>query len=148
MEASSYRCASTTLTIESLRHTSQHVSYISHTWHHVVVFTLKAESGWASKDDVRMTVLQGKSSCMPAHAVSPGAGWKVLDCCAAPGNKTTHLAALVGPKGSVIACEKDPSRFETLKQTLARCRASNVMAILGVRNSALSEAVLHTPLRL
>lgn len=29
---------------------------------------------------------------MPAHALAPEPGWDVLDACAAPGNKTTHLA--------------------------------------------------------
>ena len=32
------------------------------------------------------------ASCMPAHALRPEAGWTVLDACAAPGNKTTHVA--------------------------------------------------------
>jgi len=32
---------------------------------------------------------------MPAHALQPGPGWHVVDCCAAPGNKTTHAAALL-----------------------------------------------------
>jgi hypothetical protein len=72
---------------------------------------------------------------MPAHALNPRRGWKVLDCCAAPGNKTTHVAALVGQEGAVIACEKDPLRFETLKATLARCKASNVQPMLEVRIS-------------
>lgn len=35
---------------------------------------------------------QSKASCMPAHALAPEPGWDVLDACAAPGNKTTHLA--------------------------------------------------------
>ena len=42
-------------------------------------------------DDGRL-VLQSRSSCMPAHALAPGRGSTVLDACAAPGNKTTHLA--------------------------------------------------------
>ena len=36
--------------------------------------------------------VQSKSSCMPAHALRPEPGWEVLDACAAPGNKTTHVA--------------------------------------------------------
>eukprot|EP00775_Hariotina_reticulata_P011098 gene11098-11252_t len=40
-------------------------------------------------------ILQSKASCMPAHALQPAAGWQVMDCCAAPGNKTTHVAALL-----------------------------------------------------
>eukprot|EP00899_Mesostigma_viride_P007876 jgi/Mesvir1/1708/Mv21164-RA.2 len=40
-------------------------------------------------------ILQGKSSCMPAYALSPDPTWQVVDACAAPGNKTTHLAAIM-----------------------------------------------------
>ncbi len=40
-------------------------------------------------------VLQSKASCMPAHALAPQPGWRVVDACAAPGNKTTHLAGAV-----------------------------------------------------
>lgn len=44
-------------------------------------------------------VLQSKASCLPAHALAPEPGWTVVDCCAAPGNKTTHLASIMGNKG-------------------------------------------------
>lgn len=46
-------------------------------------------------------VLQSKASCMSAAALAPKPGWTVVDCCAAPGNKTTHAAALmqVRPQG-------------------------------------------------
>jgi putative methyltransferase len=37
-------------------------------------------------------ILQSASSCMPAHVLGPQPGWTVLDACAAPGNKTTHVA--------------------------------------------------------
>lgn len=30
---------------------------------------------------------------MPAYALSPNPNWHVIDACAAPGNKTTHLAS-------------------------------------------------------
>jgi putative methyltransferase len=54
-------------------------------------------------------VLQGKASCLPAAALEPRVGWEVIDCCAAPGNKTTHLAALVGKSGKVRAFDAGPS---------------------------------------
>ena len=40
----------------------------------------------------RRDIEQSKASCMPAHALAPESGGVVLDACAAPGNKTTHLA--------------------------------------------------------
>ena len=52
-------------------------------------------------------VLQSRASCMPAHALAPAPGWQVVDACAAPGNKTTHLAALMAGRGRVLAHDKD-----------------------------------------
>jgi 16S rRNA (cytosine967-C5)-methyltransferase len=46
----------------------------------------------------------------------------VLDLCAAPGAKTTHLAALMGDRGSLRAVERHPGRAEALRRTLARMR--------------------------
>ena len=43
----------------------------------------------------------------------PAEGSLVVDACAAPGNKTSQLAALAAP-GRVIACERDPKRAATL----------------------------------
>lgn len=71
-------------------------------------------------------MFQGRSSCMPAHALAPNPGWTILDCCAAPGNKTTHIAAMVGNTGTVMAFDKDKERCELLQRMVTRCRASNV----------------------
>ncbi|EFJ46755.1 hypothetical protein VOLCADRAFT_62249, partial [Volvox carteri f. nagariensis] len=60
-------------------------------------------------------VLQSKASCMPARALAPEPGWTVVDCCAAPGNKTTHLAAIMKNQGRVLAFDKDPRRLARLK---------------------------------
>lgn len=71
-------------------------------------------------------ILQGRASCMPAHALQPQPGWHVADCCAAPGNKTTHVAALVGAAGRVHAFEKDARRCNVLRATLERAGATHV----------------------
>ena len=52
---------------------------------------------------------------MSVAALAPLAGWTVADACAAPGNKTTQAASYVGEAGTVLACERDPRRFEILQ---------------------------------
>ncbi|KAK8956161.1 hypothetical protein KSP40_PGU012715 [Platanthera guangdongensis] len=73
--------------------------------------------------------LQGKASSMVAVALCPKPGWKVLDACAAPGNKTSHLAALMQGKGKIVACEINKSRIKHLEDTIRRSGAHNVQVI-------------------
>lgn len=68
-----------------------------------------------------------KASCLPAFILSPPPGSHVIDCCAAPGNKTTQLAGYVGHGGRVFAIERDSERFETLKKMVLRAGARNIV---------------------
>jgi 16S rRNA (cytosine967-C5)-methyltransferase len=67
---------------------------------------------------------QARSSMAVARALDPRAGERVLDLCAAPGAKTTHLAALMADEGEVVAVERHPGRARALERTLGRMRAS------------------------
>ncbi|XP_069114212.1 28S rRNA (cytosine-C(5))-methyltransferase-like isoform X2 [Argopecten irradians] len=60
-------------------------------------------------------ILQDKASCFPAHVLSPPEGSSILDCCAAPGNKTSHVASLINNNGTVFAFDKDGRRIATLQ---------------------------------
>ncbi|KAK9819564.1 hypothetical protein WJX81_004895 [Elliptochloris bilobata] len=73
-------------------------------------------------------ILQSKASCMPAHALRPEPGWTVLDACAAPGNKTTHIAALMGGIGRVLAFDKDARRLKRLRGAVAAAGATTIGA--------------------
>ena len=42
-----------------------------------------------------------QASCIPASVLDPPPGSSVIDACAAPGNKTTHLAAIMRDTGYV-----------------------------------------------
>ncbi|XP_075522442.1 25S rRNA (cytosine-C(5))-methyltransferase NSUN5 isoform X2 [Primulina tabacum] len=70
--------------------------------------------------------LQGKGSSMVAVALGPEPGWEVIDACAAPGNKTLHLAALMKGTGKIIACERDEKRVKRLKENVILSGALNV----------------------
>ncbi|KAJ2541386.1 hypothetical protein EV175_006146 [Coemansia sp. RSA 1933] len=69
-------------------------------------------------------ILQDKASCMPAHVVQPPAGSTALDACAAPGNKTSHMASLMGNSGRVFAFDMDRRRLDTLVKltSSAKCK--------------------------
>ena len=53
-----------------------------------------------------------RASCLPPYILNINKNDTVLDCCAAPGNKTHQLAER-GKK--VLACEADPKRFKEPK---------------------------------
>lgn len=64
-------------------------------------------------------IFQDKASCFPAYLLNPNSDdGDIIDATAAPGNKTTHLAAILhsqkGEDARVIACEKDAFRSKTL----------------------------------
>ncbi|NWQ66441.1 NSUN5 methyltransferase, partial [Neopipo cinnamomea] len=65
-------------------------------------------------------ILQDKASCLPAFLLGPAAGSHVIDACAAPGNKTSHLAAILRNKGQIFAFDVDPKRVATMNTLLAR----------------------------
>ena len=75
-------------------------------------------------------ILQDKASCFSAILLDPNPEETVIDACAAPGNKTTHLAALMHGKGSIIAVERDAMRSATLQRMVATAAAQNIVQIV------------------
>ena len=70
--------------------------------------------------------LQSLSSMIPALVLDARPGEDVFDMCAAPGGKTTQIAALTGNKAFVTACEMHVPRAEKLKHNLEKLGAPNV----------------------
>jgi 16S rRNA (cytosine967-C5)-methyltransferase len=63
-----------------------------------------------------------------APLLSPREGEEVLDACAAPGGKTTHLSALSAGKARILATDVSEGRVKMLKETVARLGAKGVAA--------------------
>src|SRR3954451_8461671 len=72
---------------------------------------------------------QSRASQLVARAIGPRPGERVLDLCAAPGGKTTHLAALMGAEGELVAVERHSGRARALKATCERMHAANVRVV-------------------
>lgn len=75
--------------------------------------------------------VQDPSTLMACDLLSPLPGETVLDACAAPGGKTTYLAALMKNQGRIVACDLYESRVARLRENLGR---------LGVE---IAEAIQH-----
>jgi 16S rRNA (cytosine967-C5)-methyltransferase len=69
---------------------------------------------------------QSRAAMLVSRALAPQPGERVLDLCAAPGGKTTHLAALMAASGEVVAVERSARRARELERTARRLRAGNV----------------------
>ena len=74
--------------------------------------------------------LQSLSSMLPPLVLSPAAGESVLDMAAAPGGKTTQMAALSGNMASITACERNKIRAGRLRYNIEKQGASRVCMMI------------------
>jgi len=69
---------------------------------------------------------QSRAAMRVSRTLDPQADERVLDLCAAPGGKTTHLAALMQGRGEVVAVERNARRAGMLTRTAQRLHTGNV----------------------
>ncbi|MBY0457768.1 MAG: hypothetical protein K2V38_10555 [Gemmataceae bacterium] len=74
--------------------------------------------------------VQDHASMLVASALGVKPGMNVLDACAAPGGKTTHLAELMDNRGKITACDIDPKRLETVTALCHRMQVRGVETVL------------------
>ena len=80
-------------------------------------------------------ILQDKASCFPAYLLDPKPNdGDCVDACAAPGNKTTHLAAITQYEGAtrkpiIYACERDKNRTLILERMVRTAGAQTNVVI-------------------
>ena len=81
------------------------------------------EGHWLSEEPIFQKgfyFVQDEASQIVAHLVNPQPGERVLDACAAPGGKTTHLAQLMKDQGEIIALDLYGPKIEWIRDNCRR----------------------------
>jgi len=64
--------------------------------------------------------VQDGSAQLVGHLLEPQPGETIIDACAAPGGKTTHLAELMGDRGTIWACDRNEKRLRRVQENSER----------------------------
>ncbi|PIO57950.1 NOL1/NOP2/sun family protein, partial [Teladorsagia circumcincta] len=72
-------------------------------------------------------MIQGLNSLLPVMALAPQPGDRVLDMCAAPGGKTSHIASLMKNSGVLFANDANMSRCRAVIGNLHRLGVNNAI---------------------
>lgn len=73
--------------------------------------------------------VQDEASQLISYLLAPKKGERVLDACAAPGGKTTHIAQIMENVGEIIAVENDPQRFLKLEESISTLGVESAEAL-------------------
>ena len=112
-------------------------------WYHdAFVLTEATErdaAAWDLYADGRI-YLQSLSSMIPSLALAPQPGETVLDIAAAPGSKTTHMAALMENEGRILANELNAVRAERLSYNV-RLQGCRIVEVTVGRGEKIGESM-------
>ncbi|MEH2067560.1 MAG: 16S rRNA (cytosine(967)-C(5))-methyltransferase [Nostoc sp.] len=75
--------------------------------------------------------VQDSSAQLVSHLLDPKPGEVVIDACAAPGGKTTHIAELMQDKGKIWACDRTSSRLRKLQENSQRLNLQSIQICTG-----------------
>jgi 16S rRNA (cytosine967-C5)-methyltransferase len=75
--------------------------------------------------------VQDSSAQLVTYLLDPQSGETVIDACAAPGGKTTHIAELMGDRGRIWGCDRDASRLRKLQENIERLQLKSIQIRTG-----------------
>lgn len=91
-------------------------------------------------------IVQDEASQLVSYLLDPKPGERILDACAAPGGKTTHIAQLIHDNGEIVAIEKDPQRIKRLYDNINKLGVSSVQVInadiTGIKDTGTFDRIL------
>ena len=75
--------------------------------------------------------VQDSSAQLVSYLLNPQPNEVIIDACAAPGGKTTHIAELMGDTGKIWACDRTASRLRKLQQNIQRLNINSIEVCVG-----------------
>lgn len=75
--------------------------------------------------------IQDSSAQLVSHLLDPKPEEVVIDACAAPGGKTTHIAELMQDRGKIWACDRTASRLRKLQENAQRLKLQSIQICTG-----------------
>ena len=75
--------------------------------------------------------IQDSSAQLVTHLLDPQPGETIVDACAAPGGKTTHIAELMGDRGTIWACDRHSQRLQKVRENAARLQLKSIKIYSG-----------------
>lgn len=94
------------------------------------------KDGWCYIEDEAAQLIPLLLDIKPDH--------QVLDVCAAPGGKTTHVSQLMGNQGQIIAVDRDPQRLNLLTSNYQRLGLTNITTLCADMGKDISTTSLAT----
>ncbi len=81
--------------------------------------------------DDGMFMVQDEASQVATHLLTPQPGEQILDMCAAPGGKATHLAQLMADQGQVVATDLNARRIRRIRESADRLGLTCILPVTG-----------------
>ena len=75
--------------------------------------------------------VQDLGSILVSSFLNPRKDSKVLDLCAAPGGKTTHLSEIMDNTGEIVACDKSKGKINLIKENAQRLGCKNISPMIN-----------------
>lgn len=91
--------------------------------------TPESDAGAVALHEAGAWYLQEPSAMAPVAALAPQPGERVLDLCAAPGGKSTQIAARMGGRGLLVSNEPIPKRAAVLSRNVERMGVTNALVV-------------------
>lgn len=94
---------------------------------HAYYYGEEARPGRHPYHEMGLYYIQEPSAMCAAELLAPSPGERVLDLCAAPGGKSTQLAAFLNQEGLLVCNEIHPARCKILSQNIERMGIANAI---------------------